>query len=247
MAKRVVMSWSGGKDSSLALLQLLQDPSVEVVGLLTTVTETYERISMHGVRVDLLRRQAASIGLPLIEVWIPPGCTNELYEARMSNAYRNPLMMSAAAVASGDLFLEDVLANREEKIRAAGKEPLFPIWGQPTRELALSFIDLGFRGIVTCIDPNQVDPGICGREFDRDLLARLPEDVDPCGENGEFHTFVFAGPYLTEPIPIRRGEVVQRDGFVFADLVPLSSTAPLTDGEEHESETLPNSLHVLLR
>jgi uncharacterized protein (TIGR00290 family) len=232
------MSWSGGKDSSLALLHPFEDPSVEVTGLLTTITETYGRISMHGVRVEALRRQAASIGLPLIEVWIPPGCTNDLYEARMADAYLNPLMMSADAVASGDLFLEGVRAYREEKVRSVGKEALFPIWGQPTRELALSFIDLGFRGIVTCIDPNQVDPGICGSEFDHDLLARLPNHVDPCGENGEFHTFVFAGSYLTEPISIRRAELVQRDGFVFADLVPTTSrphcerlTSRLPEGE----------------
>ena len=215
------MSWSGGKDSALTLLQLFRDPSVEVIGLLTTITETYGRISMHGVRVELLRRQAAAIGLPLIEVWIPPGCTNELYEARMAHAYTNPLMISADAVASGDLFLQDVRAYREDKIRSAGKEALFPIWDQPTRELAMSFIDFGFEGIVTCVDPNQLDPGICGSEYDVDLLARLPKEVDPCGENGEFHTFVLAGPYLTERIPVQRGEVVRRDGFVFADLVAI--------------------------
>lgn len=132
-------------------------------------------------------------------------------------------MISADAVASGDVFLEDVRAYREEKLQAAGKEPLFPIWRQSTPELALSFIDRGFRGIVTCIDPNHLDRRVCGAEFDRHLLARLPKNVDPCGENGEFHTFVIAGPYLTEPIPVRRGEVVQRDGFVFADLVLISS------------------------
>ena len=222
MRKRVVMSWSGGKDSALALLHLLRDPSVEVIGLLTSITETYGRVSMHGVRVELLRRQAASIGLPLIEVWIPPGCTNEIYESRMADAYRNPLMISADAVASGDLFLEDVRDYREGKIRAAGKEPLFPIWGRLTRELAMSFVDFGFEGIVTSVDPNQVDPGICGSRFDLELLERLPKDVDPCGENGEFHTFVFAGPYLTERIPIQPGDMVRRDGFVFADLVPVA-------------------------
>ena len=221
MPKRVVMSWSGGKDSAIALHRLFEDPSIEAIGLLTTVTETYERISMHGVRVELLRRQAASIGLPLIEVWIPPGCTNEIYEARMARAYRDPVMVSADAVASGDLFLEDVRDYRDEKIRSAGKEALFPIWGEPTREVAMSFIDFGFEGIVTCVDPNKVGPEICGSRFDFDLLAQLPNEVDPCGENGEFHTFVFAGPLLAEPIPVRRGELVQRDGFVFADLLPM--------------------------
>jgi uncharacterized protein (TIGR00290 family) len=225
MTKRVVMSWSGGKDSALALAELFDDPSVDVVALLTTVTETYERISMHGVRAQLLRRQAASIGLPLIEVCIPPACINKVYEARMAAAYENSLMASADAVASGDLFLEDVRAYREDKIRAAGKEPLFPIWGRPTRELALSFIDGGFRAVITCVDPRQVGSEICGAEFDRDLLARLPDKVDPCGENGEFHTFVYAAPYLSEPIPVERGEIVERGGFVFADLLAAGAGA----------------------
>jgi len=220
MRKRVVMSWSGGKDSGLALLQLLSDPLVEIVGLLTTITETDGRISMHGVRVELLRQQAESIRLPLIEVWIPSGCTNEIYENRMIEAYRNPLMISADAVASGDLFLESVRAYREERIASANKEALFPIWGRPSLEVAKATIDLGIEAIVTSVDPSQTDPDICGKEFDLDLLAGLPTDVDPCGENGEFHTFVVSGPFLAERVSVQRGEIVQRDGFVFADLVP---------------------------
>lgn len=217
------MSWSGGKDSVLALTDLLDDPFLHVTALLTTVTETYKRVSMHGVRVELLRRQAELIGLPVIEVWIPPGCTNESYEARMAAAYQHPHMEAADAVASGDLFLEDVRVYREERIVAAGKEALFPLWHRPTADLARSFIERGFKATITCVDPEQIDPAFCGRAFDRDLLASLPEGVDPCGENGEFHTFVDAGPPMNGSVAIGAGEVVRRDGFVFADLLPLDT------------------------
>jgi uncharacterized protein (TIGR00290 family) len=219
MGQRVVMSWSGGKDSALALFQLLDDPRVDVIALLTTITEDYERVSMHGVRVELLRAQAASIGLPVIEVRIPPGCTNEIYEARMAQAYQHPLLESADAVASGDIWLEGVRAYREERIRGAGKIPLFPIWGRASFELAAAFITSGFRAVVTCVDPKQADPTICGAEFDHELLGALvPEGVDPCGENGEFHTFVYDGPFFTRTIAVSRGELVERGDFLFADL-----------------------------
>ncbi|MGH2756387.1 MAG: hypothetical protein ACRDI3_01200 [Actinomycetota bacterium] len=231
MAQRVVMSWSGGKDSALALHHLLGDPDVEVIGLLTTVTEEYERISMHGVRVELLRAQAAAIGLPVIEVWIPPGCTNEFYEGRMTGAYRHPLMLAAEAIASGDIWLQNVRAYREQRIRGAGKEPLFPIWGRASSELAEEFIAFGFRAVITCVDPEQADPGICGNEFDRELLASLPPEVDPCGENGEFHSFVYAGPYFTTAVPVARGELVERGGFFFRDLMISEPTSMTSVGD----------------
>jgi uncharacterized protein (TIGR00290 family) len=223
MTKRVVMSWSGGKDSALALAELLDDPTVQITALLTTVTETYERVSMHGVRIELLGRQAAAINLPLIQVWIPPACVNETYEARMAAAYEHPLMVSADAVASGDLFLEDVRAYREERIREAGKEPLFPVWGRPTDHLARSCIDRGFEAVLTCVDPKQLDSSFCGRPFDADFLSSLPDHVDPCGENGEFHTFVHRAPFFSKPIKVVHGEVVERDGFFFAEFVPEPS------------------------
>ena len=229
------MSWSGGKDSALALHQLLGDPSVDVVAVLTTITEGYERISMHGVRVGLLRRQVASIGLPLIEVRIPPGCTNEVYESRMAEAFEDPLLISSDAMASGDIFLEDVRAYREERIRGGGKEPVFPIWGRPSVELAAASIALGFRAVITSVDPAKTGSHLCGAEFDSDFLESLPSEIDPCGENGEFHTFVYAGPFFTTPIPIRRGELVERDGFFFRDLI---GSVTLWKGEA-ESATKP--------
>jgi uncharacterized protein (TIGR00290 family) len=214
----VGLAWSGGKDSALAL-QALRRAGVEVAALLTTFTEGYERVSMHGVRRELLRLQAAATGVPLVEVTIPPDCVNAVYEERMAAAFAEPPLDEIDAMASGDLFLEDVRAYREERLAEAGKDALFPLWGRDTRALAREFLDDGFEALVCCLDPRKLDPSFAGRPYDADFLADLPDDVDPCGERGEFHTFVHAGPIMSRPVGVKVGEVVERDGFVFCDLV----------------------------
>jgi uncharacterized protein (TIGR00290 family) len=213
------LSWSGGKDSALALWTLRRE-QLEPEALITTITESYERISMHGVRRELLARQAEALGLPLVEVEIPPGCVNEVYEARMAEAFAAAPLSSVAAVAFGDLFLEDVRAYREERLAAGGRHGLFPLWGRDTTALAGEFLDAGFEAMLVCVDPRALGASFAGRRYDEQLLAELPPGVDPCGENGEFHTFVFAGPIFAEPIACETGEIVERDGFVFCDLMP---------------------------
>lgn len=215
----VALSWSGGKDSALALWTLRRQ-GVPVRALLTTVTEMFERISMHGVRIELLRQQAASVGCPLIEVRIPPACSNEVYEERMHDMLISARMRDCERYAFGDLFLEEVRGYREERLATIGKLGVWPLWGQNTSELASGFVDAGFRAVIVCVDPRQLDPAFCGREYDRALLDDLPSGVDPCGERGEFHTFVYDGPVFRHPIPLTTGDVVERDGFVFADLLP---------------------------
>jgi uncharacterized protein (TIGR00290 family) len=215
----VALAWSGGKDSALALQALWRD-GCAVSALLTTVTEGYERISMHGVRRELLRRQSARVGVPLVEVRIPPACTNAAYEERMTAALASPPLDAVRTVAFGDLFLEDVRRYREERLATAGRRALFPLWGLDTRRLALDFVEAGFEALVCCVDPSRLDASFAGSAFDHELVAALPTGVDPCGENGEFHTFVHAGPVLREPVGCRRGRVVERDGFVFCDLLP---------------------------
>jgi uncharacterized protein (TIGR00290 family) len=212
------LSWSGGKDSALALWTLGRAGS-EPAALITTVTDAFDRISMHGVRRGLLRRQAEVLGVPLVEVVIPPSCVNDVYEARMAEAFAVPPLSEVEAVAFGDLFLEDVRAYREERLAAAGKRGDFPLWGRDTTKLAREFIAAGFQAIIVCLDPRVLDPSLAGRAYDERLLADLPPGVDPCGENGEFHTFVHAGPIFSEPIACETGEVVERDGFVFCDLL----------------------------
>ena len=217
----VILSWSGGKDSSLALKESLGNSGVKVRGLLSTVTKDYDRISMHGVRRVLLQEQASSLGLPLFEVFIPKNATNEIYE-RETKAALSQVMTeySISAVVFGDIFLQDIREYREKLVSTLRIGCLFPIWGRNTKELANEFIDSGFRAILCTIDPKKMGPEFCGREFDRKLLSDLPSKVDPCGENGEFHTFVYDGPIFRKPINITRGEVVQRDGFYFADIIP---------------------------
>jgi uncharacterized protein (TIGR00290 family) len=184
------------------------------------VTETYGRISMHGVRRELLARQAEALRIPLVEVLIPPDCVNEIYEARMAEAFAAEPLSGVEAVAFGDLFLEDVRAYREGRLAAAGKRGLFPLWGNDTAALAQEFIDAGFEATLVCVDPRVLDSSFAGRRYDERLLAQLPAGVDPCGENGEFHTFVYAGPIFAAPIACERGGIVERDGFVFCDLTP---------------------------
>ncbi len=215
----VALSWSGGKDSALALLTLRRQGR-EPEALITTVTDTYDRISMHGVRRELLARQAQALRIPLVEVPIPPACVNDVYEARMAQAFASGPLAGIEAVAFGDLFLEDVRAYREARLAAGGKGAVFPLWGRDTGELAREFIAHGFEAIVVCLDPRALDPSFAGRAYDQQLLAELPLSVDPCGENGEFHTFVHAGPVFAEPLACETGDVVEREGFVFCDLTP---------------------------
>jgi uncharacterized protein (TIGR00290 family) len=216
----VLFSWSGGKDSAMALHTLLRNPEYEVAALLTTVTEGYERISMHGVRRELLHRQAESIGLPVEEVLIPPQCVNEIYEARMAETVLRFRDRGVLHVGFGDIFLEDLRAYREQKLISADMTALFPIWKVDTRELVRRFLAEKFRAIAVCIDPRKLDTSFAGRELDASFFSDLPGDVDPCGENGEFHTFVFDGPIFGAPIPVQVGTVVERDSFAFCDLLP---------------------------
>jgi uncharacterized protein (TIGR00290 family) len=218
----IALSWSGGKDSALALRALRTAPGLDVGALITTVNTDYQRISMHGVRRELLVAQAGAAGLPLVEIEIPAGCSNELYEQRMGQALARSPLREAPAVAFGDLFLSDIRAYREERLGRVGKEAVFPLWGRDTKLLAHEFIEDGFEALLVCVDPARLDASFAGRAFDRDLLDELPADVDPCGENGEFHTFVHSGPIFSQPISCTRGEVAEREGFVFCDLLPDS-------------------------
>jgi uncharacterized protein (TIGR00290 family) len=223
MPEPVLFCWSGGKDSAMALHALLQRPDVRIAALLTTVTETYDRISMHGVRRELLVQQAESIGLPLHEVRIPPQCVNPIYEARMEEALRAHNDAGVRTIAFGDIFLEDLRAYREKNLARIGMTALFPIWKRDTRELIRHFHSVGFRALAACVDPKVLDRSFAGRELDEQFFRDLPHNVDPCGENGEFHTFVFDGPIFRNPIPIRAGEVLERDSFIYCDLLPTAA------------------------
>jgi uncharacterized protein (TIGR00290 family) len=218
LSEPVLLSWSGGKDSALALHALRQMPDVEVAGLLTTVTEDYDRISMHGVRRALLEQQAAAAGLPLHVVLIPRECTNEIYEERMTDVLTGIRESGIRRVAFGDLFLEDIRAYRESRLTAFEMEAMFPLWGQDTAVLARDFLRLGFAAFLVCVDTEALAATFAGRSFDEDLLRDLPPGVDPCGENGEFHTFVHAGPIFRTPVPCRRGAIEDRGRFHFCDL-----------------------------
>lgn len=221
----ILFCWSGGKDSAMALHALLQQQQFSVTALLTTVTEGYDRISMHGVRRELLLQQVKSIGLPLHEVRIPPQCLNPIYEARTEHALRIFYDEGVRKVAFGDIFLEDLRAYREKNLARIGMSALFPIWKRDTRELIRSFQAQHFRAIAACVDPKVLAPSFAGRELDGSFFRGLPPNADPCGENGEFHTFVFDGPIFRWPIPIRTGEIAHRDGFVFCDLLPATKGA----------------------
>ena len=216
---KILLSWSSGKDSAWALHVLQQDAPGAVAALLTTVSEPYDRVSMHGVRSSLLRAQAEAAGLPLMTVPLPAPCSNQEYENRMAAAVRSALADGFTHVAFGDLFLEDVRKYREDRLRDTGLEPLFPLWGLPTGALAREMIGRGLEARITCLDPRVLNPGLAGRRFDAALLAELPATVDPCGERGEFHTCVLAGPMFSKAIDARVGDTVERDGFVFTDLV----------------------------
>lgn len=221
----ILFCWSGGKDSAMALHELLRQGDVQIVALLTTVTETFNRISMHGVRRELLAQQAQSLNLPLHEVLIPPQCVNPVYESRMEQALRHFKEQGVQKVAFGDIFLEDLRLYREKNLARIGMTALFPLWKRDTRELIREFQASKFRAIAVCIDPKAIDPSFAGRELDTSFFRDLPPHADPCGENGEFHTFVFDGPIFQSPIHVRAGEVVNRDGFVFCDLLSTMEEA----------------------
>jgi len=222
-AKPVLFCWSGGKDSCMALHRLRRDPLREVVALLTTVTEGFDRISMHGVRRELLERQAASLGLPLEIVTIPPQCAGPDYESRMEAMLLTWKNRGITKVAFGDIFLEDLREYREKNLAKIDMTAIFPVWIWPTSELVREFISLGFRAITVCVDPKILDESFVGREIDENFLAALPAKADPCGENGEFHSFVYDGPGFTAPVPFTVGDKVLRDGFWFCDLLPLET------------------------
>jgi len=217
---KAVVSWSSGKDSAFALWETLRSGELVVVGLLTTITKSFGRVSMHGVREKLLDQQAAAAGLPLRKVEIPYPCPNEVYEEAMATAIASMRAHGVSRLVFGDLFLEDIRAYREAKLASTGIDPVFPLWHRDTHELAQEMIRSGLEAHVVCVDPKKMSRRFAGRRFDLSFLDDLPPSVDPCGENGEFHTFVTAGPMLSRPIPVTPGEVVERDGFVFADLIP---------------------------
>ena len=217
--KRVALSWSSGKDSAWSLHLLRQDPDIEVAALITTINEQFDRVAMHAVRRELVELQAESVGVPLWKVPLPWPCSNEEYEARMGAVCDRAISNGIHAIAFGDLFLADIRAYRERQLAGTGLEPLFPLWQLPTRELARQMIAAGLRARITCIDPKHLPREFAGRDFDANFLRDLPPAVDPCGENGEFHTFVYAGPMFQNPIPVATGEIVDRDGFIFADLM----------------------------
>ena len=215
---KVLVSWSSGKDSAWMLHVLQRELPGGAAALLTTVSEAYDRVAMHGVRTSVLRAQADAAGLPLITVLLPSPCSNEVYEDRMRAVVEQAVAEGFTHVAFGDLFLEDVRKYREDRLHATGLQPLFPLWGRPTALLARQMIAGGLEARVTCVDPRLVPAGLAGRLFDAHLLEALPRGVDPCGERGEFHTCVVAGPMLSRRIEVTLGEIVERDSFVFADL-----------------------------
>jgi uncharacterized protein (TIGR00290 family) len=218
--EKIIMGWSGGKDSSLALREIRRRGEYEVTALVTTCTEGYDRISMHGVRSSLLERQARELGIPLQKVFISQGASNDEYEARMKEAFLEYKTAGITKVAFGDLFLEDIRAYRDRMMASIGMTALYPVWGLDTRALAREFVRDGFSAVLVCIDPRALDKSFAGRTLDDTLLDDLPANIDPCGENGEFHSFVFQGPIFRRNIRCARGEIVLRDNFYFADLLP---------------------------
>jgi len=219
MVSPAIVAWSTGKDSAWALHEARRLPDIEVVGILTTVTETFHRVSMHGVREDLLEAQARALGLRLFKVPIPYPCPDVTYEEAMREALAKVKGIGVTRIIFGDLFLRDVRNYREAKLAGTGFEGVWPLWGLDTRALACRMVDGGLRATITCLDPKRLPREFAGREFDHDLLRDLPAGVDPCAENGEFHTFAWDGPMFTNPIQVHVGETVERDGFVFTDLL----------------------------
>lgn len=219
--KRIILSWSSGKDAAWALRLLRRDPDIEIAALLTTFNSEFDRVAMHSVRRELVRQQAQRTGIPLWEADLPWPCSNAQYEDRMRGVIERARAENIQATAFGDLFLEDVRAYRERQLQGTGIEPLFPLWHIPTAELAHDIIGVGVEAKITCIDPKKLDRRIAGTDFDTAFLAQLPACVDPCGENGEFHTFVYDSPEFSSAVAVATGEIVERDGFIFADMLPI--------------------------
>lgn len=218
MKKRTLLSWSSGKDSAWTLHQLQADPEIDLRGLFCTVNSKFNRVAMHAVRLELLQQQAAHLGLPLQVIEIPYPCSNEQYAEIMTSFVEGARGEKIEQFAFGDLFLEDIRSYREEKLSGTGISPVFPIWAIPTDQLAREMIASGLRAVITCVDPKQLPQEFIGREYNLEFLDDLPDGVDPCGENGEFHSFVFAGPMFRKPLQINLGEIVHRDGFIFIDV-----------------------------
>ena len=223
---KAILSWSSGKDSAMALYRVVKSKEFEIACLLATITDQFHRVSMHGVREELLDAQARSLGYPIEKVFIPYPCPNHVYEEKMRNILSFWNSRGVRHVIFGDLFLEDIRKYREERLSELNMTPVFPLWREDTTALAKEIIRLGFRAIVTCVDPLKLGPAFAGRAFDDSFLRSIPQRVDPCGENGEFHTFVHDGPTFKQSVPVKVGEVVTRDGFVFADLEPLPRPPP---------------------
>lgn len=222
-ARKTLLSWSGGKDSAWALHVLRQNPAYQVEALLTTVNEQFSRVAIHGFREELLDLQAASVGLPIWKIPLPYPCSNEAYESRMQTVCARAMQEGFQAVAFGDLFLEDIRAYRIEHLAGTRLEPVFPIWGIPTDQLAQTMVAAGLRARITCLDPRKLPSSFCGRVYDAKFLTDLPASVDPCGERGEFHSFAYAGPMFSQSIDIEHTHNVEREGFVYGDLVLAGS------------------------
>jgi len=228
MREKVIMSWSSGKDGALALYEMQKDDRYEVVSLLTTITEDYDRISMHGIQSVLLEEQARSLGIGLEKVYISKDDGNEDYESKMEEVLTRYKEEGVGSVAFGDIFLEDLRKHREDNLAKVNMRGIFPIWKVDTGELSGRFVDLGFKAIITCVDSQVMDKKFAGRDFGSELLAELPDDIDPCGENGEFHSFVHDGPNFNKPISHTKGEVVLRENrFCFCDILPLATSDDL--------------------
>jgi len=222
VTEKVILSWGGGKDSALALYEIQKNDNYEILGLLTTLTEDYDRISIHGVRRILLERQADSLGFPLEKVFISKNASMEEYESRIREVLEKYLVAGVSSIVFGDIFLEDVRKYREDNLSKTGMKGIFPNWKRDTYELAHTFIDLGFKALITCVDSNVLDKKFVGRIFDEQFLKELPSNVDPCGENGEFHSFVYDGPIFQEKILCTKGKVVLRENrFYYCDLIPV--------------------------
>ena len=228
--KKILLSWSSGKDSAWALHQLRQSGEYEIAGLLTTINTQFDRVAMHGTRREVLEAQASAAGLPLWAVPLPWPCSNAEYEAAMSAACERAVAAGIEAIAFGDLFLEDVRRYREERLAGTGLQPLFPLWGINTAELVRTMLNAGLKARIVCVDPKKLRKEFAGRDLDESLLEQFSSEIDPCAENGEFHTCAYAGPMFRQPIAIESGEIVERDGFVFAD-VKLSPGAVGAPGD----------------
>jgi uncharacterized protein (TIGR00290 family) len=219
--EKVLVSWSTGKDSAYALHHIRQTNQYEVVGLLSTITEEYNRVAMHATRYELLEKQAEQVGLPLYPVFIPSTCSNDIYELRMDIALRRAIKEGITHIIFGDLFLEDIRKYRESRFAKTNIMPLFPLWGINTLCLAKEMINAGIKAVITCVDPKKLDSSFAGRQFNEELIGDLPKGIDPCGENGEFHTFVYDGPMFSKSLPISIGTVVERNGYIFRDIMTL--------------------------